>query len=91
METSMMSETDRRLEMLDSRLEMNLSLNDLRILVGCFRGLEYETGMDAASYLDADGLGLKRRLEQAYRSALVRLGFPPAEDQQLSTQGVGTA
>jgi len=90
MDTKTMSETERRLEMLDSRLEMNLSLNDLRILVGCFRGLEYETGMDAASYLDADGLSLKQRLEQAYRSALVRLGFPASENPQYAAEGVGT-
>jgi len=74
--STIMSETERRLDLLDSRLEMNLSLNDLRILVGSFRALEYQMGLDDTAYLDADGLGLKHRLEAAYRSALVRLGMP---------------
>ena len=81
MKTTVVSETERRLDLLDSRLVMNLSLNDLRILVGNFRALEYQMGLDDTSYLDADGLGLKQRLEEAYRGALRRLG--------LQTGGIG--
>jgi hypothetical protein len=81
MNTAMGCETEDRLELLDARQEMNLSLNDLRILVGSFRALEYQMGLDDTSYLDADGLGLKQRLEEAYSGALRRLG--------LQTGGIG--
>jgi hypothetical protein len=39
-------------------------------------------GLEDESYLDVDGLALKRRLEEAYRSTLLRLG--------LQTGGIGT-
>ena len=81
MTTAMNCETEDRLDLLDARLDMNLSLNDLRILVGSFRALEYQMGLEDTSYLDADGLALKRRLEEAYRSTLLRLG--------LKTGGIG--
>jgi hypothetical protein len=81
MGTAMGCETESRLDLLDERLDMNLSLNDLRILVGMFRALEYQMGLDDTPYLDADGLSLKRRLEEAYRSELLRLG--------LETGGIG--
>jgi len=89
MKTTVVSETERRLDLLDSRLVMNLSLNDLRILVGNFRAMEYQMGLDDTSYLDADGLGLKHRLEDAYRGALVRLGMPVAGRTQYATGGIG--
>ena len=88
MKTTDMSETERRLDLLDSRLVMNLSLNDLRILVGSFRALEHQMGLDDTSYLDADGLGLKHRLEDAYRGALVRLGMPVAGRTVYATGGI---
>ena len=87
--STIMSETERRLDLLDSRLVMNLSLNDLRILVGNFRAMEYQMGLDDTSYLDADGLGLKHRLEDAYRGALVRLGMPVAGRTVYATGGIG--
>jgi hypothetical protein len=89
--TVMDNETERRLDLLDSRLEMNLSLNDLRILVGNFRALEYQMGLEDTDYLDADGLGLKHKLEEAYRGALLRLGFQGAGCQKLVTGGIGVA
>ena len=68
-------ETESRLDLLDTRLDMNLSLNDLRIMIGSFRALEYQMGLDDTSYLDADGVSLKGRLEQTYRNTLERLGL----------------
>ena len=75
MDVAMDCQTESRLDLLDERLDVNLSLNDLRILVGIFRALEYQMGLDDTSYLDADGLALKHRLEAAYRSTLLRLGL----------------
>jgi hypothetical protein len=77
MNTVMHCETERRLDLLDTWLDMSLSLNDLRILVGSLRALEYQMGLDDTPYLDAEGLALKRRLEEAYRSAVLRLGLRP--------------
>ena len=91
MNTTNSSETERRLDLLDSRLDMNLSLNDLRILVGNFRALEFQMGLEDADYLDADGLGLKHRLEEAYRGALRQLGFQGTGCQEYATGGVGLA
>jgi hypothetical protein len=82
MNAALNCEAERRLDLLDARLDLNLSLNDLRILVGSFRALEYQMGLDDAPYLDMDGLALKRRLEEAYRGMLLRLG--------LQTGGIGT-
>ncbi len=75
MNTALNCEAERRLDLLDVRLDLNLSLNDLRILVGSFLALEYQMSLDGTPYLDADGLALKRRLEEAYRSTLLRLGL----------------
>ena len=91
MNTTVDSETERRLNLLDSRLDMNLSLNDLRILVGNFRALEFQMGLEDADYLDADGLGLKHKLEEAYRGALLRLGFQGTGRQKLAAGGFGVA
>ncbi len=91
MNTAMNNETESRLDLLDSRLDVNLSLNDLRILVGNFRALEYQMGLEDTDYLDADGLGLKHKLEEAYRGALRRVGFQGASGQRLATGGIGVA
>jgi hypothetical protein len=70
-----LTETEGRLNLLDGRVTMNLSLNDLRLVVGCFRALAYQMSLDDEPYLDADGLVLKQRLEESYRAALEEVGF----------------
>ncbi len=67
--------TERRLDLLDTRLQLNLSLDDLRIILNCFRGIEYQMEIDDEPYLDEDGIVLKDRLEDKYRAILAELGI----------------
>lgn len=58
------------LEMLTRQIQLDLSLNDLRIIVGCLRGLAYQAEVDGEPYLDTDAVVLKQRLEHQYRELL---------------------
>ena len=61
--------TQKNLDLLDRRVELELSANELRILVGCLRAIEYQMKADDEPYLDPDGLALKARLESRYQLA----------------------
>ena len=61
---------EKKLDILKNRKRLDLSLNDIRILVGCFRALAYQGELDGEQYLDADALELKERLESIYRKSL---------------------
>jgi hypothetical protein len=58
------------LGMLTEPVHLNLSLNDLRMIVGCFRAVVYQATVDDEPYLDPDAIALKRRLELQYRKLL---------------------
>ncbi len=60
----------RRLELLKRPLRLDLQLNDLRIIVNCFKAVAYQMEIDGEEYLDSDGLALKARLEKTYGSIL---------------------
>jgi hypothetical protein len=66
---------DRKLDLLDTRVKLNISLNDLRLVVNCFKALEYQGKVDNESYLGNEGLWLKQRLEGTYKTSLARLGI----------------
>jgi hypothetical protein len=68
-------ERESKLELLDSRIRLNLSLNDLRIIIGGLRAIEYQMKIDDEPYLDANGLALKSKLESFYRLTLQKLGL----------------
>jgi hypothetical protein len=59
-------EIEKNLEALDRRVKLNLSANELRILVCCLRAIEYQMVADDEKYLDRDGLALKAKLESLY-------------------------
>jgi hypothetical protein len=61
-----MTEDERKLMLLDDEVRLNMTLNDLRIMVTSFRALEYLMRLHDECYLDADGLSLKDRLEVSY-------------------------
>jgi hypothetical protein len=63
-------ESGKKLEILREPVRLDLSVNDLRILVGCLRAVAYFMKMDDEPYLEADALELQKKLEQKY-SALV--------------------
>jgi len=63
---------------------LDLSVNDLRILVGCLRALEYWSRADDEPYLDSDGLRLKQRLEGLYRDELNASSDPEENELKFS-------
>ncbi len=68
-------ESSSKLELLDTRIKLNLSLNDLRIIIGCLRAIEYQMKIDDEPYLDSNGLELKSKLEAFYKVMLEKLGL----------------
>ena len=72
MQATMVAE--RKLDLLDARVKLNMSINDLRLVVNCFRALEYQMKVYDEAYLDAEALSLKQRLEGTYKTSLARLG-----------------
>ena len=66
---------DRRLDLLDARVKLNISLNDLRLVVNCFKALEYQGKVDNENYLNNEAQSLKQRLEGTYKTSLARLGM----------------
>jgi hypothetical protein len=62
------------LEILKLHTNIELSLNDLRIMVGCFAALAYQSQLDGESYLDVDALALQKRLESVYETSLRNAG-----------------
>jgi len=71
---SMMTEI-RKLDLLDTRVKLNISMNDLRLVVNCFKALEYQGKVDNEAYLNNEALYLKQRLEGTYKTSLARLGI----------------
>jgi hypothetical protein len=61
---------EKDLEALDRRVKLDISVNELRILVGCLRALEYQMRLDDEPYLDSEGLALKTALTALYEKAL---------------------
>jgi hypothetical protein len=66
---------DRKLDLLDTRVKLNISMNDLRLVVNCFKALEYQGKVDNEAYLNNETLYLKQRLEGTYKTSLARLGI----------------
>jgi hypothetical protein len=61
---------EKSLKALDRRVKLNISINELRILVGCLRAIEYQMMADDEPYLDPEGLALKARLSSLYEKML---------------------
>jgi hypothetical protein len=60
------SDEIQRLEVLKDPIQLDLRLNDLRIIVNCLRAVAYHAERDGEAYLDPDGLALKAKLEETY-------------------------
>lgn len=54
------------LEILSRPVRLEITLNELRIIVGCLRAIAYQAKVDGEPYLDPDAVELKRRLEKEY-------------------------
>ena len=66
---------ERKLDLLVARVKLNMSINDLRLVVNCFRAMEYQMKVDDEAYLDTEALSLKQRLEGTYKTSLARMGL----------------
>jgi hypothetical protein len=49
---------------------VDLNVNDLRIIVGCFRAVAYLAEIEGEAYLDAESIALHERLETLYQQAV---------------------
>ncbi|MCX7030186.1 MAG: hypothetical protein NTU62_08710 [Spirochaetes bacterium] len=63
-------ESKKKLEILRKPQQLDLSVNDLRIMVGCFKAIAYQMEIDDEPYLDADALRLQKKLERKYHKVL---------------------
>jgi hypothetical protein len=63
-------ESEKKLEILSMPLRLDLSLNDLRIMIGCFRAVSYLMNIDDEPYLDSDAIELQKKLERKYLGLL---------------------
>lgn len=61
---------------LDSPVEVNLTLNDLRILISSLDAMAYFGKLHGEPYLDADGKVLAERLKVFYKESLSALEDP---------------
>ena len=65
--------TERDIAILSEPIELDLSLNDLRMMVNCMKAVEYQMSIDDETYLDDDSRALKKRLEETYERTIVEL------------------
>jgi hypothetical protein len=54
---------DGDIAMLQEPIQLDLNLNDLRMIVNSMKAVEYQTSIDDVTYLDNDTRALKKRLE----------------------------
>ena len=64
---------DGEIAMLREPIQLDLSLNDLRMVVNCMKAVEYQMSIDDETYLDDDTRALKKRLEGTYEQTIVEL------------------
>jgi hypothetical protein len=60
---------------LRQNVDLDLSLNDLRIIVGCIGAVSYMAEADDEPYLDPDGRKLMERLQGLYRDQIQNKTF----------------
>jgi len=77
---SQLNTASAKLEALKTKKSVELSLNDLRILVGCFKALAWQSEQDGEDYLDPDAKALHEKLESLYLAGL---------DQATGARGPG--
>jgi hypothetical protein len=63
----------RDIAILREPIQLDLSLNDLRMMVNCMKAVEYQMSIDDETYLDDHARALKKRLEGTYERTIVEL------------------
>lgn len=64
---------ERDVAILREPIQLDLSLNDLRMMVNCMKAIEYQMSIDDETYLDNDAKALKKKLEGTYERTIVEL------------------
>jgi len=64
---------DMDIAILREPIQLDLSLNDLRMMVNCMKAVEYQMSIDDETYLDDHARALKKRLEGTYERTIVDL------------------
>ena len=64
---------DGDIAMLQEPIQLDLNLNDLRMMVNSMKAVEYQMSIDDVTYLDNDTRALKKRLEGTYERTIVEL------------------
>jgi uncharacterized protein YeeX (DUF496 family) len=64
---------DGEIAMLKESIQLDLSLNDLRMIVNSMKAVEYQMSIDDETYLDDDARALRKRLEGTYQRTIVEL------------------
>ena len=54
-------------------IQIDFSLNDLRMMVNCMKAVEYQMSIDDETYLDDDARALEKRLEGMYERRILEL------------------
>ena len=68
-------DAETKLEILKKKARLDLSINDIKIILGCFRAVAYQSEIDDELYLDQDGVELKKKLESLYLKLLKENGI----------------
>jgi hypothetical protein len=68
-------DVETKLEILKKKARLDLSINDIKIIVGCFRAVAYQSEIDDELYLDQDSVELKKKLESLYLKLLKKNGI----------------
>lgn len=77
---------DKMKDILGKSVGLDLSLNDLRIIVSCLNAVAYWAEVDERTYLDTDGWKLKERLEGLYRD---ELDYPVSQENDKPSLCIG--
>jgi hypothetical protein len=64
---------ERDVAILREPIQLDLNLNDLRMMVNCMKAVEYQMSIDDETYLDDDAKALKKKLEGTYERTIVEL------------------
>ena len=67
-------DAERKLKILRKRARLDLSVNEIRIILGCFRAVAYQAEIDDEPYLDQEAIELKTKLESLYLKLLQENG-----------------
>jgi hypothetical protein len=58
------------MDVLRKTITLDLTLDALRVIVGCFKAVAYQETLDDEAYLDPDAVALMESLQRRYEATL---------------------